>query len=136
MCFDRRTEATEPDDYDDRVRRIAGPYAGRFAIFDAAFAAAHPAAPHWYIAFVAVDEQQQGRGLGSALMTHLGAWLDEQGLSAYLEATNAGNRRLYNRYRFGDMKPAEFTVGDPRANTDETTAGAVLYRMWREPITT
>ena len=133
VWFDRTTDPTEPADYQKRIDKLAGPYAERFAELDEAFDADHPVQPHWHLAFLAVEPDHWRHGLGSALMDHTHSWLDEQGLPAYLEATNADNQRVYRRHQYADMTPAEIVIGEPAATTDGSTPGAVFYRMWRPP---
>lgn len=60
----------------------------------------HPTADHWYLALTGVDLVAQGRGLGSALLRHVLANCDRNGLPAYLEATAPRNRDLYERHGF------------------------------------
>jgi GNAT superfamily N-acetyltransferase len=60
----------------------------------------HPTEPHWYLPFIAVDPPHQGLGLGSALLKHALQTCDRDGLPAYLEATSASSRRLYERHGF------------------------------------
>ena len=95
----------------------------------------HPTEPHWHLAFLAVDPGHQSHGLGSALMEHTHRWLDQNGLPAYLEATNADNRRVYRRHDYADMTPADIVIGDPGANVGGVVEGATFYRMWRAPQT-
>jgi GNAT superfamily N-acetyltransferase len=124
-----------PADYTARIEKASGRYAERFAELDAAFEADHPKDPHWHLAFLAVDPDHQSHGLGEALMDHAHAWLDKQGVSAYLEATNADNQRVYRRHGYTDMTPSQIVVGDPAAHSSAHTAGATFYRMWRQPRT-
>jgi len=67
---------------------------------EAAYAAAHGA--FLYLAFLAVEPQQQGRGLGSVLLRHLMQRADAEGIHLYLAATTEDNRRLYARHGFLD----------------------------------
>jgi len=60
----------------------------------------HPSFEHWYLPLIGVDPSSQGRGLGSALMHHVLAEVDNAGLPAYLEATSPRNRLMYERHRF------------------------------------
>jgi GNAT superfamily N-acetyltransferase len=135
VWFDRTTAPAEPDGYAERIEKAAGPYAERFAELDEAFEADHPAEPHWHLAFLAVEPDYQNKGLGSALMSHTHAWLDEMGLPAYLEATNPDNQRVYRRHDYAGMTPSEIVIGDPRNNGGGTVEGATFYRMWRAPQT-
>lgn len=66
----------------------------------AAFAAARPSAPHWYLDDIVVDARAQGRGVGSALLRAGIARVDSDGRPAYLEATTDDSRRLYERFGF------------------------------------
>lgn len=131
VWFDRTGTPTEPEDYAKRIEKATGSYAARFAELDEAFEAVHPTEPHWHLAFLAVDPGYQNRGLGSALMEHTHEWLDQSGLPAYLEATNADNQRVYRRHDYADMAPADIVIGDPRSNGAGAVAGATFYRMWR-----
>ena len=56
----------------------------------------HMRGPHWYVLFVGVAPEGQGRGLGTALMQPT---LDA-GLPVYLEASSERSRALYERLGF------------------------------------
>lgn len=61
---------------------------------------AHPEAPHWYLPFIGVHPQLQGRGLGSRLLeVSMRACGTDEG-PAYLESTNPCNVPLYRRHGF------------------------------------
>jgi GNAT superfamily N-acetyltransferase len=84
----------------------------------------HPAepehAPHYYLPFLV--PRWQGRGLGGALLGPVLQRCDREGVPAYLEASTARNRALYERQGF--------------AVTDEFVLGRgapTQWRMWREP---
>lgn len=62
--------------------------------------ASHPEEPHWYLPAIGVDPHAQGRGLGSALLTHALLTVDEQHVAAYLEASNPRNVPVYERFGF------------------------------------
>ena len=62
--------------------------------------ASHPAEPHWYLPAIGVDPHAQGRGLGSELLAHALAEIDDQHVAAYLESTNPRNIPLYERFGF------------------------------------
>lgn len=70
-----------------------------FSLFDQ-MAAGHPAEPHWYLPMIGVDTQQQGNGIGSALMQYALDRIDAEGLPAYLESSNPRNISLYRRFGF------------------------------------
>jgi ribosomal protein S18 acetylase RimI-like enzyme len=81
----------------------------------------HPHEPHWYLPLIGVDPFHQGRGLGSALLSHATAIADAARLPAYLEATNLNNRRLYERHGFE-------VVGEIQYGSSP-----MMYGMHREP---
>jgi ribosomal protein S18 acetylase RimI-like enzyme len=54
-----------------------------------------PIGPHWYICYVAVSPQSQGRGIGRGIMRRLGRAADEQQMPCYLETSSERNIRLY-----------------------------------------
>jgi len=60
----------------------------------------HPRAPHHYLYFIGVEPAFQGRGLGSALLRHLGALADASGHPSYLETDSPDNVRLYERHGY------------------------------------
>jgi ribosomal protein S18 acetylase RimI-like enzyme len=81
----------------------------------------HPTAPHFYLQWAAVLPEQQGRGIGSALLEPVLQRCDREGMPAYTEATSLHNRRLYERHGFTFLNELAPAGGPP------------LYRMWREP---
>ncbi len=81
----------------------------------------HPAKPHMYLPFVAVDPEWQGRGLGAAVLRPVLDRCDAEQLPAYLEATTPRNRALYERHGF--QVTEEFVLGK---------GSPPLWRMWRD----
>lgn len=103
------------------VGEVTGEYAETaFEIFEA-LEAKHPTDSHSYLFLLAARPGFQGRGLGSALLREVLDGCDRTGVPAYLEATCADNRRLYERHGF--VTTGEITVRD----------SPPLYPMWREP---
>ena len=80
----------------------------------------HPAAPHYYLPFVGVEPEWQGRGLGTALMRPVLDRCDEEKMPAYLEASSPRNRVLYERHGF--QVTEQFSLGPD---------SPPLWRMWR-----
>lgn len=81
----------------------------------------HPAESCFYLQFMGVTPEQQGRGLGSQLLTTVLKECDARGTPAYLEATSPDNRRLYQRHGF-------------QVTTEiELPQGPSLWAMWRQP---
>ncbi|GAB3810619.1 GNAT family N-acetyltransferase [Micromonospora zhanjiangensis] len=123
VWFDRTAEPSAPADYEQRLADLAGPHLHRFTELDELFDGNHPEEPHWHLAFLAVEPARWGQGLGSALMRQTHTRLDEQGLAAYLEATNPDNQRVYRRHGYAEMTPSAIRLTD----------GTPFYRMWRPP---
>ena len=83
--------------------------------------AVHPKEPHFYLRAIGVSLNNQGRGIGSALIkTGLKA-CDQQGMPVYLESSNIKNNPLYERYGFKVIN--EVTLWDD---------GPVIWCMKRE----
>jgi GNAT superfamily N-acetyltransferase len=82
----------------------------------------HPKERHWYLPFVGVEPEAQGRGLGTALMRPILERCDHDGIPAYLEATAPRNRACYERQGFEVFEEFHFPKGGPPS-----------WRMWREP---
>jgi GNAT superfamily N-acetyltransferase len=88
----------------------------------AALEASHPEEPHYYLPFVGVEPQWQGRGLGAAVMAPILERCDSEDMPAFLEASTPRSRALYERHGFAVTE--EFALG----------AGAPpQWRMWRAP---
>ncbi|MET9499787.1 GNAT family N-acetyltransferase [Streptomyces sp. NPDC006552] len=87
--------------------------------------AAHPTGrAHAYLWMIGVRPERQGEGLGTALMAPVLERCDREGLPAYLEASNARSRALYERLGFVFTGTAVDLPGGP-----------ALWPMWREPQT-
>jgi ribosomal protein S18 acetylase RimI-like enzyme len=82
----------------------------------------HPEEPeHYYLAVLGVAPELQGRGFGTALMRPVLERCDHDGVPAYLEATSARSRALYERNGFEVVEELRLPDGPP------------LWPMWREP---
>jgi ribosomal protein S18 acetylase RimI-like enzyme len=95
--------------------RLAGMQAGL-----AIQASLHPHEPHWYLPFIGVRPEAQGRGMGDALLAHGLARADADRLPAYLEATSRRSVPLYERHGFAVIGVVE-APGYPE-----------VFAMWRE----
>jgi GNAT superfamily N-acetyltransferase len=82
----------------------------------------HPSEPHYYLPFVGVDPEWQGRGLGAALMRPVLDRCDDEKVPAYLEASSPRNLALYERHGF--QATEQFTIGQ---------GSPPIWRMWRAP---
>lgn len=87
------------------------------------FEEAHPRErPHYYLSLLGTHPEQRGRGLGMSLLAANLELIDEQGMPAYLESSNAVNDRRYE------------ALGFERVGAFCTPDGAVTAStMWREP---
>jgi ribosomal protein S18 acetylase RimI-like enzyme len=105
----------------EELVEICGPHADRALGLVAAMDEEHPAEPHEYLWFLGVVPAAQGLGLGSTLMAPVLARADREGRPAYLEATSARNKALYERHGFRARAPLSVADSPP------------LWPMWREP---
>ena len=64
------------------------------------FSRHHIKEPHFYLHAVGAAQNNQGRGIGSALLRAGLAACDKQCLPAYLESSNKKNNPLYERFGF------------------------------------
>ncbi|MCW5551425.1 MAG: GNAT family N-acetyltransferase [Verrucomicrobiae bacterium] len=70
-------------------------------------------APHWYLFCIGVHPDQQGRGLGAALLQHGLARARTTGAPCYLETVNAGNVPFYRAHGFHELGRHEFSHCGP-----------------------
>ena len=75
----------------------------------------HLREPHLYVAFVGVEPEAQGRGLGRKLLEPTIEQADAHGLPAYLEASSPDSARLYRRLGFKDVEEVRFAGSPPMA---------------------
>ena len=86
------------------------------------FARHHPREPHYYLQFIGCRHDEQGRGVGSALLQEGIRICDDRGMPAYLECSNTRNVPLYERHGF-----------DVRHQQAVGSNGPTAWFMWREP---
>ncbi|WP_345580103.1 GNAT family N-acetyltransferase [Streptomyces prasinosporus] len=111
------------DDGPAQVRRTVDPENERVELIGRLTAGIHPSGrAHEYLWMIGVVPGRQGEGLGTALIASVLDRCDREGLPAYLEASSARSRRLYERLGFA---PA----GEPLILPD----GPRMWPMWREP---
>jgi GNAT superfamily N-acetyltransferase len=84
--------------------------------------AKHPREPHYYLPFVGVEPEWQGRGLGSSVLAPVLERCDSERMPAFLEASTPRNRALYERHGFTATE--EFRLGGD---------APPQWRMWRDP---
>ncbi|MEW2167816.1 GNAT family N-acetyltransferase [Streptomyces sp. NPDC007084] len=113
------------DDGPAQLRAAVDPENERVELIGRLTAEAHPSGrAHAYLWMIGVSPERQGEGLGSALIESVLDRCDREGLAAYLEASNARSRALYDRLGF-------VLTGDPIDLPD----GPRMWPMWREPRT-
>lgn len=83
---------------------------------------AHPIEPHRHLAYIGVQDQRQGAGLGSMMLRAATERCDADGVAAYLENLDPRNAPLYQRFGFVDRGPIPLPNGAP-----------VVTAMWRDP---
>lgn len=82
----------------------------------------HPSSDdHFYLPFIGVQPDHQGFGIGSSLLKPVLERCDQSRVGAYLEATCAANRRLYERHGFTVVREIQLPDGPP------------VWPMWRSP---
>jgi GNAT superfamily N-acetyltransferase len=82
----------------------------------------HPVVPHFYLSVVGTEPEQQGGGIGSALLGPVLRRCDSDGVAAYLECSKESNVAFYERHGFTVTDRVDLPDGPP------------LWFMWREPI--
>ena len=80
----------------------------------------HPREPHYYLEYLGVEPELQGKGLGSAILQHLTVKVDEEKVGCYLENANPRNLPFYQRFGFQIIAEKEI-IGTP------------CWFMWRPP---
>ncbi len=115
------------DDQDDegpaRLREAVDPENERVESIGRLTARIHPTdRAHEYLWMIGTAPERQGEGLGTALMASVLDRCDREDRPAYLEASSARSRRLYERLGFE-------LVGRPLDLPD----GPRMWPMWREP---
>ncbi|MER6344082.1 GNAT family N-acetyltransferase [Streptomyces sp. NPDC001595] len=112
------------DDGPALVRAAVDPANERVELIGRLTAEIHPAErAHAYLWMIGVAPHRRGEGLGSALIQAVLDRCDRDGLPAYLEASNADSRRLYERLGFAVMADRVLELPD----------GPPMWPMWREP---
>ncbi len=106
-----------------RITAALGDDAERAFEVDALLESHHPTEACFYLQFLGVIPDHQGRGVGSAMLSMVLDRCDATGTPAYLEATSVDNRRLYARHGFETV--GEITLPQ----------GPALWPMWRDPLT-
>lgn len=114
---------TEEDTTPALMRATADPDNERAELVGRLTGAIHPHdRAHEYLLMIGVSPDRQGEGIGAALIADVLDRCDRDGVPAYLEASSARSRRLYERLGFAFM-----------GATVELPDGPSMWPMWREP---
>ncbi|MDX2732499.1 MULTISPECIES: GNAT family N-acetyltransferase [Streptomyces] len=114
---------TEEDTTPALMRATADPDNERAELVGRLTGAIHPHdRAHEYLLMIGVSPDRQGEGIGAALIADVLERCDRDGVPAYLEASSARSRRLYERLGFAFM-----------GATVELPDGPSMWPMWREP---
>ncbi|MGW0496566.1 GNAT family N-acetyltransferase [Streptomyces sp. NPDC003007] len=106
-----------------QVRETVDPDNERIEMIGRLTAAVHPTGrAHEYLWMIGVAPGRQGEGHGTALIEEVLDRCDREGLPAYLEASSARSRKLYERLGFEPAGPAL-----------DLPDGPAMWPMWREP---
>jgi GNAT superfamily N-acetyltransferase len=73
----------------------------------------HPREPHWYLAFVGIDPDEQRRGLGRRLLQPVLDQADRTGDLCYLETPFPETRAFYRKLRFDETAELRPVAGAP-----------------------
>jgi ribosomal protein S18 acetylase RimI-like enzyme len=87
----------------------------------AAMERSHPTETHYYLQYLGTRPEQQGKGIGSALMTPMLDRCDAEGLPAFLESSERAIP-FYARHGFVERERIAFPRGCPPTQP-----------MWRDP---
>ncbi|MFD5051738.1 GNAT family N-acetyltransferase [Streptomyces tendae] len=118
-------EQTAAEDVPAQIREAVDPENERVELIARLTDGIHPTGrAHEYLWMIGVVPGRQGEGLGTALIESVLDRCDREGLPAYLEASSARGKVLYERLGF------EFT-----GRTLDLPDGPRMWPMWREPRT-
>jgi ribosomal protein S18 acetylase RimI-like enzyme len=113
----------EDEDGPAQLREAIDPGNERVELIGRLTAGIHPEGrAHEYLWMIAVTPGRQSEGLGTALIEHALDRCDRERLPAYLEASNARSRGLYERLGFS------FT-----GRALDLPSGPSMWPMWRDP---
>jgi RimJ/RimL family protein N-acetyltransferase len=110
-----------------RLRR-----AGRLQAF---FDRSHPQQPHYYIRTLGVATRFQGQGLGTALLRPTLDRCDQEGVSAYLEASSERSAALYERLGFVHLGELRVPDGGPPFWPMQRPPGGIASSRANTPVT-
>jgi len=81
----------------------------------------HPQKAHYFLEYLGVLPEYQGKGYGSAILRSITTKADTENVGCYLETTSPQNVPLYQRYGFKTFK-------------EKNILGLNTWFMWREAV--
>jgi GNAT superfamily N-acetyltransferase len=129
------TELTEEEEerVESLLEELTGPRAPIVIELLERFEASHPRErPHYYLSLLGTHPNYRGRGLGMGLLAENLAHTDAQGVPAYLESSNPGNNRRYERLGFRQVGEFTTPAGEHTVATMWREVGASLEAAGRE----
>lgn len=93
--------------------RILGAGASRGSAIAAALAKHHPPEDHWYLRFIGVRPDQQGKGWGGVALRQGIERAEADGVPIYLETATPSNVGLYQRFGFTITNEWDVEGGGP-----------------------
>lgn len=109
----------DAEEFISRVVDVSGVDAPRMLEIIGLLDEHHPHGDFYFLNLLAVVPEEQGKGIGSALLAEVLERADREGVPAYLDATSEDNKRLYERHGF--------EAGEPYG----PKGGPKLFPMWR-----
>jgi ribosomal protein S18 acetylase RimI-like enzyme len=111
----------EAEDFGRRMEELSGENPERAFAVSKLIDEHHPPGSYYFLQFMGVEPESQGRGIGSALLTEALERCDQEDARAYLDATSPRNKRFYERHGF-------------RASDEYAPEGGgpPLWPMWRD----
>jgi ribosomal protein S18 acetylase RimI-like enzyme len=104
--------------FEPLLNELLGAQAGRaFEAFEL-LEQVHPHdEPHYYLSLLGTDPKQRGHSHGLGLLADNLLRIDDEGMPAYLEASNPANVELYRRYGFEVVNSVQPSDGAPEVAT-------------------
>ncbi|MFF3766878.1 GNAT family N-acetyltransferase [Streptomyces sp. NPDC001922] len=97
-----------------QLAELSGDRAQASAEAEAVMGSHRPTEPVWFLGSVGVDPEQQGKGLGAAVIRPGLRAADEAGVPAFLETSDERNVRFYGRLGFEVTAAYALPGGGPR----------------------
>ena len=94
-----------------RIISALGRYAHRGLLWWWFLERHHPPYRHWTLFLLGVEPEQQGKGIGTALVQYMLERIDRESVPVYLDTGNPGNARFYQRIGFEAIRTVHLPGG-------------------------